>query len=69
MAIHWWRTERLAQELAHDGVTEGQSLGPGSHFQKVKSVLFTTFDIAAGLVREIGLDFRYIRKVQSSGAR
>jgi len=69
MAIHWWRTERLAQELAHDGASEGQSLGPGSHFQKVNPALIATFDVAAGSVRETGLDFRYIRKVQNSGAR
>ena len=37
---------------------------PGSHFQKVNPVPFTTFDVAAGSVREIGLDVRYIRNVQ-----
>lgn len=26
MTIHWWRTERLVEELARDGVSESQSL-------------------------------------------
>ena len=26
MAIHWWRTHRLVEDLAHDAVTEQQSL-------------------------------------------
>ena len=38
MAIHWWQTEKLVQELASDGVSEQQSL----RYAMLSAILVTT---------------------------